>query len=73
MKVPNLFLVGAPKCGTTSLYMYLKQHPEIYMSGNKEPHFFCPDLKSRKYILNEQDYMALFAPSRDGGRGEDQP
>ncbi|RMF57672.1 MAG: hypothetical protein D6748_10680, partial [Calditrichaeota bacterium] len=38
--LPNFLLVGAPKCGTTSLYYYLDQHPEIYMSPAKEPHFF---------------------------------
>ena len=30
MKKPNLFIVGAPKCGTTFLYHYLKKHPDIY-------------------------------------------
>ena len=29
-KKPNLFIVGAPKCGTTFLYQYLKKHPDIY-------------------------------------------
>ncbi len=37
---PNLFLVGAAKAGTTSLYAELARHPEIYMSPMKEPHFF---------------------------------
>ena len=39
MKKPNLFIVGAPKCGTTFLYHYLKQHPEIFFPDFKEPHF----------------------------------
>jgi hypothetical protein len=39
----NFFIVGAPKCGTTSLYFYLKQHPEIYLPEKKVPHFFCTD------------------------------
>ena len=38
--LPNFLMVGAPKCGTTSLYYYLDQHPKIYMSPAKEPHFF---------------------------------
>ncbi|WP_067927797.1 sulfotransferase family protein [Alicyclobacillus shizuokensis] len=38
---PNFFLVGAAKSGTSSLYHYLRQHPEVYMSPIKEPHFFC--------------------------------
>ena len=37
---PNLFLVGAAKAGTTSLYGELARHPAIYMSPMKEPHFF---------------------------------
>jgi hypothetical protein len=40
MREPNFFLVGAPKAGTTSLYYYLRQHPDIYMSPIKEPRFF---------------------------------
>ena len=39
MKV-NLFIVGTPKAGTTSLYHYLKEFPEILMSTRKEPDFF---------------------------------
>ncbi len=39
--LPNFLVVGAAKSGTTSLYHYLKQHPEIYMSPMKEPQFFC--------------------------------
>jgi hypothetical protein len=37
---PNLFVVGAAKAGTTSLWWYLDKHPEILMSKVKEPHFF---------------------------------
>lgn len=37
--LPNFLIVGATKSGTTSLYHYLKQHREIYMSPAKEPHF----------------------------------
>jgi hypothetical protein len=40
MTIPNFFIVGAQKAGTTSLHYYLKQHPQIYMSPRKEPHFF---------------------------------
>ena len=39
MKV-NLFIVGTPKAGTTSLYHYLNEFPEILMSIRKEPDFF---------------------------------
>lgn len=40
INLPDFLLVGAAKSGTTSLYQYLKQHPQIYMSENKEPWFF---------------------------------
>ncbi len=40
MLKPNLFVLGAPKCGTTSLVSWLGQHPEIFVSPKKEPHFF---------------------------------
>lgn len=38
--LPNLFVLGAAKCGTTSLYFYLNQMPEVCMAGGKEPYFF---------------------------------
>jgi hypothetical protein len=44
MNMPNFFIVGAAKAGTTSLYYYLKQHPEIYMSPIKEPNYFAKDI-----------------------------
>lgn len=44
-KLPNFFIIGAPKAGTTSLYHYLDQHPEIYMSPIKEPHFFAAEVR----------------------------
>ena len=38
-KLPNLLIVGAAKSGTTSLHHYLNQHPDVFMSSHKEPHF----------------------------------
>jgi len=43
--LPNFFIVGAPKAGSTSLYYYLDQHPQIYMSPIKEPCFFAPEIE----------------------------
>lgn len=40
MVLPNLFVIGAMKCGTSSLHHYLDQHPEISMSADKEPNVF---------------------------------
>ena len=39
MALPNLFIVGAAKSGTTSLHNYLHQHPDVFMCNPKEPHF----------------------------------
>lgn len=39
--LPNLFLIGAPRCGTTFLWDYLRQHPRIFMSPVKEPLYFA--------------------------------
>lgn len=41
--LPNLFVIGAPKCGTTSLHHYLDQHPGISMTSQKEPWVFARD------------------------------
>ena len=71
--MPNFLIIGAPKAGTSSLYAYLKQHPEIYMSPIKEPHFFMlenkeinfrgPGDKERfKFAVHRiEDYQKLFA------------
>ena len=40
LKMPDFLLVGAAKSGTTSLYHYLAQSPEIFLTPEKEPHFF---------------------------------
>lgn len=50
MVMPNFLIIGAQKAGTTSLYSYVKQHPQIYMSPVKEPHFF--DLESEGHSFN---------------------
>lgn len=59
---PNFFIVGAPKCGTTALYSYLKEHPEIFMSPIKEPQFFAVDtLGDQRRIQTWEDYLSCFA------------
>lgn len=42
--LPNFFLVGAMKAGTTAIYEVLRSHPEVYCSPIKEPNFFCDDI-----------------------------
>lgn len=71
MAIVNVFTVGMPKAGTTSLHQYLSQHPEIFMSEDKEPHYFSFDLTeageslhgSTKYTRypNLESYHRLFA------------
>jgi hypothetical protein len=73
MTMPNFFVVGAQKAGTTSLYHYLNQHPQVFMSPVKEPHFF-EGLQSeyrrpgrrKPPVANLRDYEALFS----GASGE---
>ena len=43
--LPNFFLVGTGKAGTTSLYHYLRQHPQIFMSRIKEPCYFAAEIR----------------------------
>ncbi|MCO6358772.1 hypothetical protein GBO34_10140 [Roseivirga pacifica] len=75
MKHPNFFLVGASKAGTTSLYHYLKQHPDIFMCPEKEPsHFLFPygvpplmfsdDLMSHSFRENIKNAPRVF-PTRE--------
>ena len=50
--IPNLYLIGAPKCGTTSFAHSLSLHPDIFMPKIKEPRYF----DAHKYYDNEYDY-----------------
>lgn len=51
-KLPNFFVVGAAKSGTTSLYEYMKMHPQIYMAPIKETHHFSTDIDNSKFRPN---------------------
>jgi len=64
MKKPDFFIIGAPKCGTTALYSYLKDHPRIYFSALKEPHFFNDEDEGR-HITDQSAYWKLFADAAD--------
>ena len=43
MTLPDFFIIGAPKAGTTALHAALEAHPQIFMSPVKEPKFFLCD------------------------------
>ena len=46
-RVPEFFIAGQPKSGTTALYEMLKRHPRIYMPDRKEPRFFASEMYDR--------------------------
>ncbi len=72
-RLPSFLCVGGAKCGTTSLYEYLRGHPQIYLPKQKELHYFAaPDLLERKggpgtrwvlesVVKDERDYRSRFA------------
>jgi Sulfotransferase domain len=62
---PNFFIVGAPKCGTTALYEYLRTHPGIFMPEVKEPHYFATDLGTYPAIKTSDEYARIFAGSTE--------
>jgi len=76
-RIPDLFVVGAPRCGTTAMYAYLRQHPQVFMSAVKEPHFFCPDLflpAPPAAVRDERAYDDMFREAADQRRvGEASP
>lgn len=57
MPRPNFVIAGAAKCGTTSLFHYLKQHPDVGMLESKDANFFV-DFRVKVHSL--RDYEALF-------------
>jgi hypothetical protein len=68
---PNLFLVGVLKGGTSSLAAYLDQHPDIFMSLVKEPHFFTgADPSQTRSVRDKRTYLKLFAGAQERVRGE---
>ncbi|OGF53200.1 MAG: hypothetical protein A2Z21_05560 [Candidatus Fraserbacteria bacterium RBG_16_55_9] len=72
MTMPNFLIIGAPRSGTTMLYEGLKQHPEIYMSSDKEPWFFALEGNKEPFrgprdlqgVRDLEEYRALFRGAR---------
>lgn len=58
MTLPNFLIVGAAGSGTTSLYQYLNQHPEIYLADIKEPCYFSDG--PPWLVQTDAEYEALF-------------
>jgi len=59
-------MVGAPKCGTTALYEYLHQHPDVFLPDTKELRFFGADLDVRGFPDRSlAEYLSYFADATD--------
>jgi len=71
-RMPDFFIIGHEKCGTTALFKMLRLHPQIFMPDHKEPRFFSSDLhaftpkKNGARPSTLEDYLALFAPAAPG-------
>jgi len=71
MTLPNFLIIGAAKSGTTALYRYLYDHPQIFMSERKELHYFSypetskltrgPDVYQRISVSTLDEYKSYFA------------
>ncbi len=79
-RVPDFFIVGHHKCGTTALWEMLRRHPQIYMPELKEPKFFATDLRYRATLPTNGDpetleeYLLLFNAAKPEQRvGEASP
>ena len=86
MAMPDFFIAGVPKAGTTALHAALARHPALFMSPVKEPKFFLtdgpPPLQGgpgdaktyREHVWRRADYEGLFEPAVAGQlRGESTP
>ena len=81
MRVPDFFIVGHHKSGTTALYEMLRRHPQIYMPDVKEPRYFAGTIcafssnRSRESPPKTfEEYLSLFASAEPEQRvGEASP
>ncbi len=69
MSLPDFLIVGAAKCGTTSLFDQLSRHPDVFTSIVKEPGFFISQ-NHLSSIRNWKDYQSLFKGKKDKIAGE---
>jgi Sulfotransferase family len=83
MPLPNFLIIGAAKAGTTSVYHYLKQHPDVFMPSSKEPNLFfhlnnpaiyrdafTTKLQYKPDETDFEQYQALFRETRVKRIGE---
>ena len=77
MILPNFIIIGAARAGTTSLYNYLKQHPQIYIPKVKEPRYFVSNTLNKisksdpsydnireSSVFDKNEYYQLFNTDR---------
>src|SRR5438046_6730297 len=79
-RMPDFFIVGHAKCGTSALYEMLRRHPQIFMPRLKEPWYFGRDNPralpasertvevTGKFPMSEEEYLALFADAQPDQR-----
>ena len=82
MATPNFMIIGVARCGTTSLFHYLKQHPNVDFSNIKEPKYFSSQFLEfphngpgdntvdKKIVKNKTDYDHLFSGKNVKALGE---
>ena len=59
-KLPNLFIVGAPKCGTTSISNWLASTDKVFIPNGREPHYFANDIFPERVCNSLQRYQNLY-------------
>ncbi len=65
VRQPDLFIVGAPKSGTTALHTHLGSHPQIVLPSQKDRPFYASDLDFRRWRLSRADYEAQLREGAD--------
>ena len=62
--LPDFIIIGAMKCGTTTLYRYLSEHPQIEMSREKETDFFVSEINKHDCSVSQscQNFVFGWAP-----------
>jgi hypothetical protein len=76
-RVPDFFIIGHERSGTTALWRMLRRHPQIFMPDHKEPRFFAPETRVRERRVRRGEpgafaprtleaYLALFADAAPG-------
>lgn len=68
MRLPDFTIVGAPKCGTTSMYDYLRPHPQVYLPEAKEIHYYGQDLRWSRPPVSEAQWRQWYQDAPAHGR-----